>query len=218
MKRVISMAAFLLIVMVVFIGCASTQAEKPVVDKSAPEAVEQAEGTGVLFVERGEKLLYCTDVPEVGMTFPISTAPGMFQVTVYAVDVDGNKLGDLEVADGLIDFSAYENAAKIIVENAASADYTEYVIPAAGTGVFFKVEGENILYCTDVPEVGMTFPVSTEPGMFQVSVYAVDEFGSKLGDITVTDGLIDYSVYADAAVKIVVENAASRPYAEYMIP
>ena len=221
MKRMISMTVVLLLATVFFFGCASTPAEEPAVvavEESAPAAPEQADGTGVFFVERGEMLVYCKDVPEPGMSFPISTEPGMFQVTVYALDEAGNKLGDITVVDGLIDYSAYENAAKIVVENAASADYTEYVIPPAGTGVFFEVEGEYMLYCTDVPEVGMTFPISTEPGMFQVIVYAVDEFGNNLGDITVTDGIIDYSEYADAAVKIVVEDAASRPYAEYLIP
>ncbi len=88
---------------------------------------------------------------------------------------------------------------------------------ASETGVFFEHKGGTIVYCTDVPEPGMTFKIGTS-GSFAVDCYVVDADGNKIADIEVADGLIDYGPYADEAVKIVVENAASADYAEYIIP
>ncbi len=190
-----------------------TEATEP---ETTESDVEKVMGTGVFFELRENNTIYCTDVPEPGMTFPISSEPGMFQVTVYALDADGNKLGDIDVAEGLIDYSEYaDQAVTIVVENAASSDYTEYVI---GSGIFFEAREDYTLYCTDVPEPGMTFPISSEPGMFQVTVYALDADGNRLGEIDVAEGLIDYSEYADSAVKIIVEGGAAVDYAEYDIP
>ena len=85
------------------------------------------------------------------------------------------------------------------------------------TGVFFESKGGTVVYCTDVPEPGMTFKIGTS-GAFAVGCYVVDADGNKIADLEVADGLIDYGPYANEAVKIVVENAASAPYAEYIIP
>ncbi len=202
------------------------EVEETVEEASQTEAEttsEEAAGeVGIFFEEREGTVVYCTDVPEPGMTFPVHTE-GSFAVTIYVVDADGNKLGDLTVEEGLIDYGMYaENGAKVIVENGAAADYAEYIIPtseeAAGeVGIFFEEREGTVVYCTDVPEPGMTFPVHTE-GSFAVTIYVVDADGNKLGDLTVEEGLIDYGMYAENGAKVIVENGAAADYAEYIIP
>ena len=232
MKKVALLLAIMLVLSLAFAGCAPAEevaVEEPVVEATAevtaeeePVAEEASTETGIFFEQKEGNVVYCTDVPEPGMTFPVTTSGG-FAVTCYVVDADGNKIADIEVTDGNIDYGAYlPDAVKVVIENGAAASYAEYVIPTESaavseTGIFFEQKEGNVVYCTDVPEPGMTFPVTTSGG-FAVTCYVVDADGNKIADIEVTDGNIDYGAYLPDAVKVVIENGAAAAYAEYVIP
>jgi len=84
---------------------------------------------GMYFEDMGNNVVKVTDVPAPGLQFPIHTTPtDEFASTVEAFDASGAKLGDLETADGLVDYSEYaDTAAKIVVSWAG--DSWEYMIP-----------------------------------------------------------------------------------------
>ena len=108
---------------------AASEAEYQIPGATGEVAAADGE-VGIFFEQQDGMVVYCTDVPEPGMTFPVETS-GMFPVEVSVYDADGNKLGDIEdVAGGMIDYSAYPNAAKIVVEGGAAAPSAEYEIPA----------------------------------------------------------------------------------------
>ncbi len=201
---------------------ASTEAAPAATEAAAPAATA-AVTPGIVFEDKGNYTVMAKDVIDETMAFPIETS-GKFAVKVYALDAAGTKLGDLKVTGGLIDYAAFKDkAAKIVVEGGNSGGKYEYAVPAAGAavavtpGIVFEDKGNYTVMAKDVIDETMAFPIETS-GKFAVKVYALDAAGSKLGDLKVTGGLIDYAVLKDKAAKIVVEGGNSGGTYEYTVP
>jgi hypothetical protein len=84
-------------------------------------------------------------------------------------------------------------------------------------------EGNNVLMVWDVPIAGSKFPISTT-NEYAMTVEALDANGAVLGTLQIDDtaapGKIDYSAYADTAVKLRLTTAVatgSLVY-EYLVP
>jgi hypothetical protein len=105
---------------------------------AAPETTEATETTaaaigteiGVYFEDQGNNVVKITDVPAPGMAFPVHTTPADdYACTIEAFDAAGASLGNLETADGLVDYSAVaDTVAKIVLTTFDDRPF-EYMVP-----------------------------------------------------------------------------------------
>ena len=83
---------------------------------------------GIFFEDKGNNVVYITDVPEAGMAFPISTS-GDFASKVWATDASGAKIADFTTADGNVDYSSVVGKAVEIRVKGPTGGKGVYTIP-----------------------------------------------------------------------------------------
>ena len=97
----------------------------------AADGDSAAKDIGVYFTDQGDGVVRVTEVPTPGMELPVHTGTDQFAATIEAFDAEGNSLGNLELPEadgGVLDYSAVDGIAKIVVTNFTGAVF-EYMIP-----------------------------------------------------------------------------------------
>lgn len=101
-------------------------------ETEATETTAAAIGTeiGLFFEDKGNNVVNVIDVPAPGMQFPVHTTPADdYACTIEAFDAAGASLGNLETADGLVDYSALAGTVAKIVVTTFDDRAFEYMVP-----------------------------------------------------------------------------------------
>lgn len=168
----------------------------------------------------GETSIYI-EVLSGGKVWPLDTANPFAATVCTVVDANGNELGILESADGVIDYGVYPDAAQIIcttaftgdtyivviadLESAAAGEEppadvqpTMEIITENGDTAYLTRVGDSKAY-VEVLSGGNTWILDTANPFAPTVCTVVDASGNELGTLESTEGVIDWSGYPDAA-------------------